>query len=1516
VATPGELATFGEATPFDYLFSIGNFQILKAEVLRAPRRLAINFHDSPLQRYRGLHTTTWALLNGETRHGVTWHVMTDEIDAGEVLEEEPIEISSRETSFTLNAKCFEAGLKSFTRLVGLLEDADVRPPRPTQRGPLYLRHSRPKDGCLLSFAKPARETERMVRALDWGPYQNPFGAARLCMNGGALVVTSARALDGSRELTPGTIVDVGSGGLTVATADGALLLESFATLTGEAISVPDVAERYGLKVGSTLAEPSETVRERLGQALDLAVRNEAFWVERLASLRPLELPLAGVRDRGGRKPERLAIVVPEDYLVRLEAMTSLSRARLLEIALLAYFARVTAMPKFDVGFASAAARSLGGLPRLLAGIVPCRAACDLDQPFLTTLEELATELDQVSERFSYPLDALLRYPALKNVRGGRHVPPIVVSEVAHLCEAAGVPGAALTVSIDDGGAGYIWSFESDTIDGVSLKALADQLPEFCRAIAMRPDARLRDLPITSHAERRRIVHEWNPASLPERSGGSVHELIERQAAATPKATAVIADDMVLTFAELDARATGLAGALRSAGVKPRDRVAVCLRRQSPLIVTLLAVWKAGAAYVPLDPLNPPDRLAFMLEDSGAALLVTESGMAGRLPAFAGPTFLVDGGTGAPHSGRESAPESSGEHLAYVIYTSGSTGRPKGVMVTHANVLSFFAGMDRHLEADGLGTWLAVTSVSFDISVLEMWWTLARGFNVVIHGEERPLTLGAKRSEKPITFSLAYFSSDSGRTDRNRYRLLLEGARFADRHGFTAVWTPERHFHAFGGLYPNPSLTSAAVAAVTERIQIRAGSVVLPLHNPVRIAEEWAVVDNLSNGRVGVSFASGWQPNDFVLAPDKYADRREILVRDLGIVKKLWRGEAVSLPGPDGRAVDVKSLPRPIQAELPVWITAAGNPETFRLAGEQGANLLTHLLGQDPEELAPKIALYRQAWRDAGHGPGDGHVTVMLHTFIGTDSERVRGQVRPSLSAYLKSSVDLIKNAPSSFPAWSPSGTAGASNTAATFNELRTPDLDALVEHAFQRYHDTSGLFGTPATALERVARLQDLGVDEIACLIDFGLPDDVVLDGLERLLELKRRSDVRFSAAGRSIAREIVQYGVSHLQCTPSLASALVNDSETRSALRRLRTLFVGGEQLNPGLADDLRSLVPGRVVNMYGPTETTVWSTADVLANDGGATIGRPLANTRVYILNDRLEAVPAGVPGEIVIGGQGVARGYWNRADLTAAKFVPDPFDAANGTVYRTGDLGRYLEDGRLEFLGRKDRQVKIRGMRVEPEEIEQVLTSYDEVLEAAVVPRTAPDGTIRVDAYVVPAGPALDENVLRTGLAARLPEYMVPATITVLDALPKTSGGKVDRGALPLVESFRSRSVPALIAPDGPVEEALRELWSELLRTASIGAEDDFFTLGGHSLLAIQLCSRVRDIFRIDLPLQVLFEERTIRRLARALELLETTPGLVERIARLFVTVASLTDDEVAGALEGGNVSPSSGASTVEV
>nr|QEO73753.1 luciferase family protein [uncultured bacterium] len=366
-------------------------------------------------------------------------------------------------------------------------------------------------------------------------------------------------------------------------------------------------------------------------------------------------------------------------------------------------------------------------------------------------------------------------------------------------------------------------------------------------------------------------------------------------------------------------------------------------------------------------------------------------------------------------------------------------------------------------------------------------------------EQRPApeATRARGPKKAMNFSLFFFSDDGTKQDGSKYRLLLESAQFADRHGFSAVWTPERHFQDFGGLYPNPAVLGAALAMVTRRTQLRAGSVALPLHNPIRVAEDWAVIDNLSEGRVGVAFASGWHPLDFVLAPQSYRERKELLFSHIETVQRLWAGETLTVEGVDGKPAEVRVLPRPIQPRLPVWIAIASSRESWRRAGEIGANVLTAVVKQPPEVLAQKIALYREARARHGHDPEAGQVSVMLHAFLGEDERRVKEAVRGPLTHYFRSNLKQLET----HADLKAKGATGGHE----LDNLSENDLNDIGAYAFERYYDTSLLCGTPDKCSRLVDALAEVGVNEIACLVDFGLDFETVIEGLPYLNELRER---------------------------------------------------------------------------------------------------------------------------------------------------------------------------------------------------------------------------------------------------------------------------------------------------------------------------------------------------------------------------------------------------------------------------
>ncbi|MFL6236994.1 MAG: amino acid adenylation domain-containing protein, partial [Thermoanaerobaculia bacterium] len=627
-------------------------------------------------------------------------------------------------------------------------------------------------------------------------------------------------------------------------------------------------------------------------------------------------------------------------------------------------------------------------------------------------------------------------------------------------------------------------FNTDLFDGATAERMLARMAELLRSMTLNPARRLSELDLLPEAERRQLltVGATGPG---RREGTPIHQVIEDWAAREPERPAVADSAESLTYGELNARANRLARRLRDLGVGPETTAAVCLERSAALVVAELAALKAGAAYAPLDPSYPAERLAYLVEDSAAPVLLTRRALLGNVPA-AGTVICVDEALEGDPANLEIPVDP--RNAAYVIYTSGSTGRPKGVQIAHANLINLLAWV---LELYGLtpeDRAAVVVSPSFDVSVWEIWSTLAAGASLHVPDEE------------------------------------------------------------------------------------------------VRTAP--------------------------------------------------------------GRLVE--------------WLAR--------------------------EEI-------------------------------------------------------------------------------------------------------TAGFFPTPL---------------------------------VEALLE------------------------------------------EPWPASTRLRVLGCGGDRLRRAP----RPGTPFRLLNLYGPAECTVVSIggevpASAAPLDGDAAIGFPVPGARIHLLGRSGEAVPFGVPGEILIGGLGVGRGYLGRPALTAERFVPDPFAAElGGRMYRTGDLGRFRPDGGMDFLGRIDRQVKIRGVRIELGEIEAALAALPGVREAVVEARSYGAAPVLI-AWVVARDGEIDGRELASALRRTLPEAMIPTAFVPLPALPLTPNGKIDRKALPDPASPAGETKEA--GPRTPYEELMAGIFAGVLGVERVGVEEDFFALGGHSLLATQLTSRVRAVLGVELPLRAVFEAPTAAELA---------------------------------------------------
>ncbi len=1454
LAPDGDLFAWMERRPFDYLFNIVNFTIPDQAVLRLPRQAAINFHDGPLPQYGGIHPTSWAIAAGTKDYGVVWHRMIDEqdrgqvfldtaigkrrkaVDTGRVVVRESFSLEGRETAADLNTQCFEAGLRSFGELlakivVHQLPDGEVQD---LEQRSYFAKFARPAANALLDVTQ-AEQSVAMVRACQFAPYDNPFAAAKLWTASGPVLVHDADVVDGRFRILAAT------------------------TPEGQELEVAPLQKQLA-------ALPKDTaLRPLLDRLQRRSARAEEAWCQSLGDFLPLSVDnLPG----GASAMQEQALPLPDGL-----------RGESAAAAVLAALARLSGGRNSGVLWQEPQwGETLHQAAPFFAPAAPLNLQLSENESFHSWKRQVAEARAAAMRRGPFLRDLLQRFPQLSGHVGagaGVHAPVLLRFDPQ---ASAGLPqGVELELTLDEFGQ----QVQCRAGAKIDLAELLPRIAQLLQAMLEQPDAPLARHSLLTEEEHQRL-RTWGRGprqELPPEP--TILHTIQQGCARHPQRIALHAGQESLTYQELDVRANRLAHLLRERGVRRGDLVGLCLPREANLIVSLLAVFKCGAAYVPLDPAYPQERLRFMIEDAQLRLIIGDQAHASLLPRELAPVLLLEDEAARLATCAETAPASGPEErdLAYVIYTSGSTGKPKGVMIEHRQLKNFALAMEPYLkldqEADAPGRWLAVTSLNFDISVLELVVTLSRGMEVILHREEEreSESVPQEHADKPLDFGLFYFSSDADEqgSGPDRYRLLLEGARFADEHGFSSVWTPERHFHAFGGLYPNPAVTSAALATTTNKVDLRAGSCVLPLHSPLRIAEEWSVVDNLSNGRAGLALASGWQPNDFVLRPEAYEERYRLLKEGIDQLRALWRGE--SLPLADGRGVDVEVSihPSPVQETLPLWLTAAGNPETFRLAGEKGCHLLTHLLGQDDEELSQKIAIYREAWSAAGH-EGQGIVTLMVHTYIGQSVAEAKEVARAPMKAYLRSAVSLVEKAAWEWPAYREK--VGGSGAEFRPEELAEEDVEAILDYAFERYFEHSGLFGDRARAMAFADRMKGLGVDELGCLCDFGIPTELVLEQLPRLhqvmLGVNRSKHQAGNTNAPSIQELLKRHQPTHMQCTPSMAQMMVLDADTRSAMAPLQRLLIGGEAFPPALAHDLVTLVDGQVLNMYGPTETTIWSTCHVLDEVGEQVpIGKPIANTDVLVLDESGEPVPLGALGELCIGGEGVTRGYLERPEMTASRFVPYRWvQDRQAFLYRTGDLVRWGAHGELEFHGRLDHQVKLRGHRLELGEIEGALTTHPNIREAVAMVREDNPGDPRLVAYLIADGAPPESAELRRYLQQRLPESFLPQLFSIQERFPKTPNQKIDRQAFPAPQLAAAANIDFQSA-ESQTQRIVAEIWQELLGLSAVGIDQNFFEIGGHSLLSVKVQIEIKQRMGRALGLVDIFRYPTIRGLADLLD-----------------------------------------------
>ncbi len=727
---------------FSYLFSIANLSLLSKEIIESPSHYAINYHDALLPAYAGLNATSWAIIHQEKTHGVTWHTMTEQIDSGEILKQAIVEINEGETAFTLNGKCYEAAIASFTEMISeLRQNTAVLTQQDFTKRSYFSRSRQSNHGCLILWNRDAREIDALVRGLDFGPYPNSLGMAKFFIENQPLIVTQTKVTSFTSTSRPGTITAIRDNFITVATTSYDIELHKLMMVNGQTLSIANLVSQFKLGEGYQLADVIPKDQQQIAKFDANIAKHEAFWVARLSTLQPLEVPYINYTHL---KIETDTIETIQQAVYNkvpaflIADFPEWKVSDFILAAFIAYLARIGENTTFDIGITHTE-NDFKNFQSLFSSQISCRLVVNKSLIIKEVLLAIQTQIASAQHHKTYLYDIIARYPQLQHL--GNQPFSIVVAKAENLSNIELKQGSDLTFVVQEDGKKYAFSYNTASLTQDAALNIVDQFTVFVKDIVDQQAKPLAKLSLLSDDVYRQILVDWNntQADYPDKT--NLSQLFEIQVEKTPNAIAIVFENQQLTYSELNDKANQVAHYLQTLAVGPETLVGLCVDRSLDMLIGMLGILKAGGAYLPLDPTYPAARVSFMLEDAGVSVLLTQQKWHDKLSEMTAATLICLDSQWemiAQVSTTNPINKAGPNNLIYIIYTSGSTGRPKGVQITQRAFINFLYAM---LQSVGLGaqdTLLAVTTLSFDIAGLELHLPLITGAQIRLVSRETAL----------------------------------------------------------------------------------------------------------------------------------------------------------------------------------------------------------------------------------------------------------------------------------------------------------------------------------------------------------------------------------------------------------------------------------------------------------------------------------------------------------------------------------------------------------------------------------------------------------------------------------------------------------------------------------------------------------------------------------------------------------------------------------------------------------